>query len=82
MHFCISNRQLHVSLKMNNMQLADVMVTKFLGFLIQSNLKWNVHITELNTKIKFIMLCIQNSLEFYQPSCSSLHVFCKCTFPP
>ncbi len=36
---------------MNNMQLADVEATKFLGLSIQSNLKWNVHITELNTKL-------------------------------
>ncbi len=50
MHFCISNRQSHVPLKMNNMQLADVQATKFLGLSIQSNLKWNVHVTELNTK--------------------------------
>ncbi len=48
MHFCISNRKSHVPLKMNNMQLADVEATKFLGLSIQSNLKWNVHITELN----------------------------------
>ncbi len=46
MHFCISNRKSHVPLKMNNMQLADVEATKFLGLSIQSNLKWNVHITE------------------------------------
>ncbi len=52
MHFCISNRKSHVQLKMNNMQLADVEATKFLGLSIQSNLKWNVHISELNTKLR------------------------------
>ncbi len=28
------------------------------------------------------MLRIQNSFKFCQPSCSSLRLFCKCTFPP
>ncbi len=51
MHFCISYRQSHIPLKMNNMQLADVEVTNFVGLSIQSNLKWNAHITELNTKL-------------------------------
>ncbi len=51
MHFCISNRQSHDPLKLNNMQLADDKVTKFLGVSVQSNLKWNVHIKELNTKL-------------------------------
>ncbi len=51
MHICISNQQSHVPLKINNMQLADVEVTKFVGLSIQSNLKWNVHITELNTEL-------------------------------
>ena len=54
MQFCVSNKQLHAPLKLNNMQLADVKVTKFLGLSIQSNLKWNIHINELNTKLSSI----------------------------
>ncbi len=76
----IGNR--HVPLKMNNMQLADVEATKFLGLSLQSNLKWNVHITELNTKLSSLCYCIQNSFNSVSRSCSSLRLFCKCAFPP
>ena len=51
MQFSTSSQQLDTPLKMNDVQLTDVRVTKFLGLSIQSNLKWNVHLNELNTKL-------------------------------
>ncbi len=72
MHFCISNRKSHVPLKMNNMQLADVEATKFLGLSIQSNLKWNVHITELNTKLSslcYAFRILSNSVSLHAARC-------------
>ncbi len=51
---------------MNNMQLADV------GLSIQSNLKWNVHITELNTKLSslcYAFRILSNSVSLHAARC-------------
>ncbi len=79
MHFCISNRKSHVSLKVNNMQLADVEVTKFLGLSIQSNLKWNVHITELNTKLsslRYAFRIFSSSVILHAARCVYFAIVC------
>ncbi len=57
---------------MNNMQLADVEVTKLLGLSIISNLKWNVHITELNTKLSslcYAITILSNSVSLHAARC-------------
>ena len=72
MQFSISNKQSYTPLKMNNMQLADVKVTKFLGLSIQSNLKWNIHVNELNTKLSslcYAFRILSNSVSLHAARC-------------
>ncbi len=72
MHFCISNRKSHVPLKMNNMQLADVEATKFLGLSIHQTSNGNVHITELNTKLSslcYAFRILSNSVSLHAARC-------------
>ena len=84
MQFCVSNKQSHAPLKMNNMQLADVKVTKFLGLSIQSNLKWNIHINELNTKLSSICYAfriLSNSVSLNAARCvyiANVHSRLRC----
>ncbi len=82
MHFCISNQKSHVPLKMTNMQLADVEATNFLGLPIQSNLKWNVHITELNTKLSSLLLCISEFFQILSAFMQFVAFILQCAFPP
>ena len=51
MQFSAPSKQLDTPLKMNDVQLIDFRVQKFLGLSIRSNLKCNVHLNELNTKL-------------------------------
>ncbi len=72
MHFCISNRKSNVPLKMNNMQLADVWGNKIFRSFIQSNLTWNVPITELNTKLSslcYAFRILSNSVSLHAARC-------------
>lgn len=72
MQFSISNKQLDTPLKMNNVQLTNVNVTKFLGLSIQSNLKWNVHLNELNTKLSslcYAFRILSNSVSLHTARC-------------
>ncbi len=48
-HFKI--KKICTPLKINGVPLTDINVTKFLGLSVQSNLKWNAHVNELNTKL-------------------------------
>ena len=56
LHYIIFNRNLQfpsdlLQLKINNIKISSVNITKFLGIILQSNLKWNLHIQSITDKI-------------------------------
>ncbi len=72
MQFSISNKKFCTPLKMNGVPLTDVNVTKFLGLSIQSNLKWNAHLNELNTKLSslcYAFRILSNSVSLHTARC-------------
>ena len=70
-HYIIFNRNLPLpsdllQLKINNINISRVDNTKFLGIILQSNLKWNLHIQSVTDKINkysAILYQIRNYLD-------------------
>ncbi len=72
MQFSISNNKFCTPLKINCVPLTDVNVPKFLGLSIQSNLKWNAHLNELNTKLSslcYAFRILSNSVSLHTARC-------------